>query len=159
MFHEALVGEQDFLNAKTTFAVVPSLIVLCDLSAYFTDSAQATYVCTRLRRIRRVTDVRISVSSYLMLISRALETISVLSSRSGRATSLAVLDSGLSSLRLPLVRAITPDQDDGPSTSSSVRKESLAFLAQGYFEWVGTVEEGKPSVLQCGGSYVTLTIV
>lgn len=43
LFHEALDGREDFLNAKTTFATAPSLIVLCELSSFFVDDPEATY--------------------------------------------------------------------------------------------------------------------
>ena len=80
-----------------------------------------------------------------MLISRALAAANSLSTRNGVLTSLAVFDAGLEGLKLPLMRPVSPEGPlgEGPSssTSESMRRESIAFLIQRYFEWVGTVEE------------------
>ncbi|KAI0747435.1 hypothetical protein BC629DRAFT_1298604 [Irpex lacteus] len=42
LFHEAMQDEKDFLHQKTTFSVTPSLIVLCEPSAYLLEARQAT---------------------------------------------------------------------------------------------------------------------
>ncbi|KAJ3556938.1 hypothetical protein NM688_g1748 [Phlebia brevispora] len=125
LFHESLSGEEDLLHEKTTFPTTPSLLVLCDLASYFLDIEEAT------------------VSSYLVLLTRALTSVSALSEQSGKCTSLAVFDSSLDALRLPLVRPVSPGHmQEGDGSSSPIgRVESLGFLAQRYFEWVGTVEE------------------
>lgn len=54
---------------------------------------------------------------------------------------LAVFDSGLETLRLPLVKPVSLTDEDGQPISE-VRRENVAFLVQRYFEWTGTIEEG-----------------
>lgn len=65
---------------------------------------------------------------------------------SEKPAALAVFDSGLSDLRLPLVKAPSAIVDsEQPHTQASqppnIRRESVAYLAQRFFEWTATVEE------------------
>ena len=64
----------------------------------------------------------------------------------GSCTSLAVFDTGISTLKLPLVRPVSPlvlqeNESQAGSSSPTARRESVGFLVHRYFEWVGTVEE------------------
>lgn len=64
---------------------------------------------------------------------------------------LALFDSNLDQLKLPVVRAPTApflgDHVDLPS-GQSPKLEPLSGLVQKYFEWVGTAEEGAyPPIL------------
>lgn len=137
LFHEALDGKEDFLHPKTTFSTAPSLIVLCELSSFFLGDQDAT------------------VSSYLGLISHALSATSALSSQTGKPTALAVFDSGLSDLRLPLVKPpssiVDPEfQETQTSQPPAVRRESVAYLVERFFEWTATIEENDadPAVVE-----------
>ncbi|GJE84396.1 hypothetical protein PsYK624_004720 [Phanerochaete sordida] len=124
LFHEALGTKEDYLHPKTTFATAPSLIVLHELSSYFLEDPEAT------------------VSSYLTLIHHALSTVSSLTAQTGKRVALAIIDSGLEDLRLPLVKPVSLVVDDGaiPAAENS-RRESVAYLVQRYFDWTGTIEE------------------
>ena len=66
---------------------------------------------------------------------------------SGKATALAIFDSGLSDLRLPLVKPpssiVDPELQTQASQPPDVRRESVAYLAQRFFEWTATMEERK----------------
>jgi hypothetical protein len=63
---------------------------------------------------------------------------------SGKATALAVFDSGLNDLRLPLMRPVSLNftEQNTQASSPSIRRESVSFLVQRYFEWTGTIEQG-----------------
>lgn len=54
---------------------------------------------------------------------------------------MAVFDSGLDNLRLPLLKSVPPSTD--AEQPPNIRRESIAFLAQRYFEWTATIEEGE----------------
>lgn len=125
MFHEVLEGREDFLQPKTTFATAPSLILLHELTSYFVEDAEAT------------------VSSYLTLIHHALNAVSTMSAQTGKPIALAVFDSGLEDLRLPLVKPVSLVAEDG--TLDEAKRENIAYLVQRYFEWTGTIEEDVPS--------------
>lgn len=144
LFHEALFdNEQDFVHLKTTFASTPSLIVLCEPSCFFREDQEAT------------------LSSYLTLLLHASSTVSSLSAQSGRTTALAVFDSGLENLRMPLLRVPSPDPDAPEGTQHVVKDvhESVASLAQQYFEWVGTVDEEDSSPPTSQPQEITLSMV
>ena len=80
LFHEALTDGKDFLHQKTTFSVTPSLIVLCEPSAYFLETHQATYERNDfLYNPNTLTPS--SVSSYLTVISECLSLINSLSAQ------------------------------------------------------------------------------
>jgi hypothetical protein len=49
VLHEALDRKDDFLHVKTTFATAPSLVVLHELSLYFVDDPEATYVVIHMQ--------------------------------------------------------------------------------------------------------------
>lgn len=69
---------------------------------------------------------------------------------SGKCTSLAVFDSKLDNFLLPLMRPPSPGgfmQEEAQASASNTRRESVGFLAERYFEWTGTVEEGTPGLL------------
>ena len=70
---------------------------------------------------------------------------------SGSTTALAVFDSGLENLRMPLLRVPSPDPDAPEGTQHVVKDvhEPVASLAQQYFEWVGTVDEGDSRLIPC----------
>lgn len=63
-------------------------------------------------------------------------------------TALAIFDSGLGDLRLPLLRPVSPGlvSENGQADSSSIRRESVRYLVQRYFEWTGIFEQGKQAV-------------
>lgn len=58
---------------------------------------------------------------------------------------MAVFDAGLDKLRLPILLpvAIAEEATDRESTRVGPRRESVTHLVQRYFQWIGTVEEGK----------------
>lgn len=70
-------------------------------------------------------------------------------------TSLAIFDSGLHQLKLPILRPVSfgyriPDESEQPLTNP--RRESVALLLQKYFEWIGLVGEGELPVMVLGHS-------
>jgi len=119
MFHKYTGA---FYHPKTTLDKGTSLIVLHELSSYFLgENSQAT------------------VSSYLLLVSRALAAVANLSSDTCDVA-LALFDSGLDRLKLPIVRQV--HDDAGQETESSpLKTEAVASFVHRYFEWVGTTED------------------
>ena len=72
--------------------------------------------------------------------------ISLLSSSSG-SVSLALFDSRLDSLRLPMVRQVADTDYLGEQdNSASPKPESVSVYTQVYFEWIVNVDEGEFSV-------------
>ncbi|TCD67692.1 hypothetical protein EIP91_012058 [Steccherinum ochraceum] len=129
--HTSDVGGKEAFVPKATLPTTPSLIVICELSSYLVDNPAST------------------VSSYLMLVTQTLTSIAALSSTTGSDTALAIYDSGLDSLRLPLVRPPSPNafQIKVEGGEDNTRRESVGFLAARYFEWVGIVHavRGDPA--------------
>lgn len=64
---------------------------------------------------------------------------------SGKTAALAIFDSGLLDLRLPLMKPVIISEgvDQQETQPSNTRREPIAFLAQRYFEWIATIEEGE----------------
>ncbi|KZT20754.1 hypothetical protein NEOLEDRAFT_1100183, partial [Neolentinus lepideus HHB14362 ss-1] len=89
-----------------------------------------------------------TVSSYLTLIVQALAAVAHLNAGQSRiTTTLAVFDSGLDSLRLPIIPITQPSFDplaDKDSRDDSPKLQPVAPLVERYFEWVGNVKQGPP---------------
>ena len=56
---------------------------------------------------------------------------------------LAIFDSGLGALKLPILRSLTFDGDDEGSTSTVRHRDSLSTLLERYLEWKVEFPEGK----------------
>ncbi|KAF7301941.1 hypothetical protein MIND_00760200 [Mycena indigotica] len=110
----------------------PSLMVLIELSAYFMLDVEAD-----------PDHHQWTLSSYLTLVARSLAAVAVLSSSADvrkhpSELSLALFDSNLDNLRLPVLKQPLADLGRSPST---VRKEVVARYVQKYFELFAVVEE------------------
>lgn len=67
-----------------------------------------------------------------------------------------MFDSKLENFLLPLMRPPSPGgfmQEEAQASASNARRESVGFLAERYFEWTGTVEEGTPGLLKVDKMY------
>ncbi|KAH9947261.1 hypothetical protein B0H21DRAFT_739545 [Amylocystis lapponica] len=119
MFHR---HDGSYYHPTTTVDDAVSLIVLHEISSYFSEHTEAT------------------VSSYLSLISHAL---AVISSISVHPIALAVFESDLGRLRLPILRPVSPESlvpSGTPTERTSARRESMTAFVEKYFEWIGDVE-------------------
>ncbi|CAL1701372.1 unnamed protein product [Somion occarium] len=136
MFHQAQDSDKVEFTRKTTFAAVPSLLVLCELSSYLAGNPDAT------------------ISSYLSMVSQALSCASSLLATSGSTVSLAVFDSGLTDLKLPILRPVFMQalEKERHSTEQPEQKEDpipnavpVAFLAHRFFDWIGEFTRDQES--------------
>ncbi|CCM04808.1 uncharacterized protein FIBRA_07001 [Fibroporia radiculosa] len=126
-----------FHHPKTTLPISPSLLILHEISALgIIDQPEAT------------------LASYLSLISHALTAVNHLAVQSSIGVALAVFDSGLENLKLPVLRPISPGPGD-QSQPATLRKESIAMCVEKYFEWTGTAERKHLPLLR---DSVTLSI-
>ncbi|KII95383.1 hypothetical protein PLICRDRAFT_693611 [Plicaturopsis crispa FD-325 SS-3] len=113
-------------NMKTVLERAPALTVLHEPSSYLVKS-----------------DTPPTVSSYLSLIARTLAAVSLLSAGSG-GTALAVFDSQLHELKLPVLKPPTSVEDEDNALqhdNSFSGPTQVRSLAAKYFEWVGTFED------------------
>ncbi|KAL5524104.1 hypothetical protein ACEPAG_8277 [Sanghuangporus baumii] len=110
---------------KTVLPSSPALIVLHEPSAYFLSAEGAQSP---------------DLSQYLHLITTALSTASFLSPLQAKAVPLALFDSRLGDLKLPIVRPVTPSRRLFPRRPESpVRQERVEKFVERYFEWIGSV--------------------
>ena len=65
---------------------------------------------------------------------------------------LAIFDSGLGALKLPILRSLTFDGDDEGSTSTVRHRDSLSTLLERYLEWKVEFPEGEHLDLVSMGS-------
>ncbi|EMD40662.1 hypothetical protein CERSUDRAFT_111242 [Gelatoporia subvermispora B] len=111
-------------HPKTTLPAAPSLLVLHEVSALLTESS--------------------TVSTYLTLITHAMSAVRSWAAQSSTPILLAVFDTALLDLRLPIIRI--PNHEMNPleaANTASERTESVLFLAEKYFDWSGRAEEEK----------------
>lgn len=121
------VYEGSFYHPKTTLPSAPTLLVLHELSALCSAGSSEP-----------------TLSSYISLITHALTALNALSSQSSTTIALAVFDSGLDQLRLPVLRPVSPPEGES-HTPSSVRREPVAPFVHNFFQWTGVVEAaGSP---------------
>jgi len=103
-----------------------TLILLHELSDYFVSSPENDY----------------TISSYIKLISQAFDATKQLS-KSGQIVRVALFDSGLQDLRLPLIQSpqpgISEEQAEAPA------ELAVAPAAQRYFHWFGKVKDHPDS--------------
>lgn len=123
-----------WLNAKTTLATPPSLIILHEPSAYFLSND-------------RLTSSKWTLSSYISLITHALSSLTFLS-RKGQTrpgdVSFALFDSRLDQLRLPMSKQPTYHRDDDENRPIP-RLETVYNFVQKYFEWFVVAAQEYPS--------------
>ncbi|OCH87890.1 hypothetical protein OBBRIDRAFT_795741 [Obba rivulosa] len=110
-----------YYHWKTTLDVAPSLMVLHEPSALLPNTS--------------------TVSTYLSLITHTMSAVQSLAAQSSTRIALAVFDSGLHELKLPIVRLPNQEAAPGDASDATGRTESVVRLVEGYFEWVGHVEE------------------
>ncbi|KAK7695466.1 hypothetical protein QCA50_000102 [Cerrena zonata] len=135
MLHKAQKSDKDDFIRKTTFAATPSLIMLCEPSAYLSGNPDAT------------------IASYLSLLSHAFSCVSSLSQTPNTSVSLAVFDSGLTNLKLPILPPLHMEELEKQGEREAKEKQieyqpdttpksiPIPFLAYKYFELVGTFED------------------
>ncbi|KAJ7490293.1 hypothetical protein B0H11DRAFT_2009945 [Mycena galericulata] len=118
------------LNPTTTLDRPPSLIILHDLSAYFWLDVQDN-----------PNGHPWTLSSYLTLVARTLASFAALSpaeSRMSSSIALALFDSQLDRLKLPILKHPTATANKPPS-----KPENVAFFVQKYFELVAVFDEDE----------------
>ncbi|KAJ7284095.1 hypothetical protein C8J57DRAFT_1294378 [Mycena rebaudengoi] len=115
------------LNPTTTLDRPPSLIILHELSAYFLPDVHAN-----------PNGHSWTLSSYMTLVVRAFSSFAALSSTQSDSPriSLALFDSQLDQLKLPVLRHPAAEENKSPS-----RLENVAFFVQKYFDLVAVFEE------------------
>ncbi|OBZ76538.1 hypothetical protein A0H81_04029 [Grifola frondosa] len=109
-------------HAKTTLDIAPTLVVLHELSSYFSQETSEH-----------------TVASYMSLICHAMALVSSWSAQSATSSALAVFDSGLDQLKLPVFRPFSPG--DPGEDEVTAKREPVALFVEQYFEWIGTAEE------------------
>ncbi|KAH9843882.1 uncharacterized protein C8Q71DRAFT_730404 [Rhodofomes roseus] len=118
------VYEGTLHDPKTTLPEAPTLFVLHELSA-----------------LLKPTTLEPTLSSYLSLIMHALTAVNSLSAKATASVALAVFDSGLQDLKLPIIRPVSPSGGDpNEARPSTGRREPVAFFVEQYFEWTARVE-------------------
>ncbi|KAF7433149.1 hypothetical protein PC9H_005098 [Pleurotus ostreatus] len=131
MFHAADPSNDPSWSTKTTFPTPPSLIVLHELSFYFTSGTEAA------------ASSQPTLSSYLDLVVNALAAASSLSKHPSNGTStgvsLALFDSGMDTLRLPILkvpRLSHPHIEAPGEAPDEPRVEAVYQFARKYFEFI-----------------------
>ncbi|KZT71594.1 hypothetical protein DAEQUDRAFT_763812 [Daedalea quercina L-15889] len=118
------VYEGTLHHPKTTLPEAPTLLVLHEVSALLAPTTSEP-----------------TLASYLSLITHALSAVQSLSAKAETGVAFAVFDSGLGGLKLPIIRPVSPsDEDPGGSRPSTGRREPVAFFVEKYFEWTARVE-------------------
>ncbi|KAI0921291.1 hypothetical protein AcW2_006308 [Taiwanofungus camphoratus] len=138
MLHEY---NNSFCHSTTTLDVVPSLMVLHEISAFFS-GASSDSTCVMDVHLHRTLqrDISYSISSYLTLISNAFTALKYLASQSSSDVALVVFDSGLDQLKLPIIRPLASADQTCKSTTSQARLESVAVFARRFFDWNAIAE-------------------
>ncbi|KAI0053083.1 hypothetical protein FA95DRAFT_1552973 [Auriscalpium vulgare] len=122
------VGDDLSLPHQAILGSPPSLLVLHELSSYFLDNPALAP----------------TLASYLSLVALALASVTALSTQHPQCpTTLVLIDSRIDSLKLPVLKHPFPIVDE-PESDSSDASYKVGFLAQSYFEWVGTFESQAP---------------
>ncbi|KAJ8698211.1 hypothetical protein PTI98_004949 [Pleurotus ostreatus] len=149
MFHAADPSNDPSWSTKTTFPTPPSLIVLHELSFYFTSGTEAAarYHAPSSWLLLKSWETYFSsqptLSSYLDLVVNALAAASSLSKHPSNGTStgvsLALFDSGMDTLRLPILkvpRLSHPHIEAPGEAPDEPRVEAVYQFARKYFEFI-----------------------
>ncbi|RDB23138.1 hypothetical protein Hypma_009559 [Hypsizygus marmoreus] len=126
-----------WLNAKSTLAIAPLLLILHEPSMYFLSEDQAQQHSSGW-----------TLSSYLSLIMHALSSLTCLSKTTSAGLggiAFAVFDSQLDQLKLPMVKRPVSNYRDIEEAWPGPRLEHVSLYAQNYFEWI--VAADKDSTL------------
>ncbi|KAJ7591218.1 hypothetical protein C8J56DRAFT_935038 [Mycena floridula] len=119
--------EEAVPSSKIALPSPPSLVVLHELSSYFIPGLESdpdSHPWT--------------VSSYISLVTRTLAMLKSLNSNQSK-TSLALFDSNLENLKLPLLKQL-PFRQYG-SGQTPTRTDAVSPIVERFFEWTGVFEQ------------------
>ncbi|ESK97517.1 hypothetical protein Moror_17696 [Moniliophthora roreri MCA 2997] len=129
------VIDADVAHPKTVLGSVPSMIILHELSSYFLKDDEP-----------QPNSEKWTVSSYLTLVTQAASFVSFLSSQNAsHAISLALFDSRIDELKLPVLKAPEPSHLLYHRVEYKTESEDVTSLVQHYFEWAAHFHEEFPT--------------
>ncbi|KAK7054147.1 hypothetical protein R3P38DRAFT_3386287 [Favolaschia claudopus] len=125
LFSMLTTDVQRIQNPATILDQTPSLVILLELSAYFLPDVHSN-----------PTGHPWTLASYMTLVIRVFASFASLSLPESGPIALALFDSHLDELKLPIVKNPTPGTNKKPS-----KPENVAFFIQKYFEMVAVFEQ------------------
>ncbi|KAF5369903.1 hypothetical protein D9758_001234 [Tetrapyrgos nigripes] len=129
LFHTTSSSESRFYHSHVTLHAAPSLIILHELSSYFlpqVDSQPTSHTWT--------------LASYLTLVMRTFSLVAQWTSQVESPTMVALFDSQIDRLKLPVLKFPTAPYDRLRAQEKSMRTEEVASFLNKYFEWLASAE-------------------